>query len=180
MPSKTEIAVFGGGCFWCTEAIFQRVKGVVKVTSGYAGGTIEQPNYEQVSSGESGHAEVIRVEFDPEIVSYNDLLEIFFHTHDPTTKDRQGADVGTQYRSLILTTTKAQLSEAINMKTQLETSGEFSAPLMTQIRPLTKFFPAEDYHKDYFANHPHVAYCQLIIAPKVKKFLEKYPDKAKR
>ncbi len=179
MSSKTETVVLGGGCFWCTEAIYQRVKGVTKVTSGYAGGTMDQPRYEDVSSSESGHAEVIKVEFDPEVIKYQEILEIFFHTHDPTTKDRQGADVGSQYRSLILTTTDTQLKQANAIKSKLESSGEFSSPVVTEIRPLIKFFPAEDYHKDFYANHPHAPYCQLIIAPKVKKFLEKFPDKAK-
>lgn len=178
MPLSNEIAVFGGGCFWCTEAIFQRVKGVTKVTSGYAGGSMEQPKYEDVSTSETGHAEVIRIEFNPEIIKYEELLDIFFHTHDPTTKDRQGADIGSQYRSLILTTSETQQKQAEDAKATLQASGEFSGPLMTEIRPLDKFFTAEEYHKDYFHSHPDAPYCQLVIAPKIKKFLEKYPDKA--
>jgi peptide-methionine (S)-S-oxide reductase len=179
MSSKNEIAVFGGGCFWCTEAIFNRVKGVTRVTSGYAGGEMDKPSYEDVSSSQTGHAEVIKVEFDPTIITYEDLLDIFFHTHDPTTKDKQGADVGSQYRSLILTTSQSQEELSRNFKDRMEKSGEYRGPITTEIRRLTNFYNAEKYHEDYYHQHPDAPYCQLVIAPKIKKFLEKYPDKAK-
>lgn len=179
MSSKNEIAVFGGGCFWCTEAIFNRVKGVSKVTSGYAGGQMDNPSYEDVSSSQTGHAEVVKVEFDPSVIKYEELLDIFFHTHDPTTEDKQGADVGSQYRSLILTTSESQEKLSRSFKANLEKSGEFKGPITTEIRRLGNFFNAEEYHVDYFHQHSDAPYCQIVIAPKIKKFLEKYPDKAK-
>lgn len=178
MKLKNEVAVFGGGCFWCTEAIFQRVKGVVSVTPGYAGGKMENPSYEEVSSSTTGHAEVIKIEFDTNVIKYEELLDIFFHTHDPTTADQQGADVGPQYRSLILTTTPQQQEQANKMKQILTKSGEFKALIQTEIHPLGRFFSAENYHKDYYVNHPHAPYCQLVIAPKIKHFMEAYKDKA--
>lgn len=179
MTSKFEVAVFGGGCFWCTEAIFKRVKGVEKVIPGYAGGSDPSPSYEEVSTSSTGHAEVISVEFDPKVISFNQLLEIFFHTHNPTTKDQQGADVGNQYRSLILTTNNEQLEQAEKYIKKLVTSKEFKAPIVTEVKPLERFFPAEGYHHDYYTNNPHSPYCQLVIEPKIKKFLEQYPTQAK-
>jgi peptide-methionine (S)-S-oxide reductase len=175
----TEIAVFGSGCFWCSEAIFQRLRGVKTVTSGYAGGTVDNPSYEDVSTGRTQHAEVVKLEFDPSIIKYEDLLDIFWHIHDPTTLNKQGADVGTQYRSIILTTTKEQEKTANEMKKTLDHSKEFKDSIVTEIKPLTTFFTAEDYHKNYFIEHPEASYCQLVIAPKVKHFLEKYGDKTK-
>lgn len=175
-PTKNnQTAYFGGGCFWCTEAIFKRVKGVLSVTPGYAGGTSSSTNYEAVSSGSTGHAEIIQVVFDQKRVSYADLLDIFFNTHDPTTPNAQGPDIGTQYRSLILTTTFQQQTLAQQIKNKLDQSGQFSRPLVTQIQPFTHFIPAEKYHHDYFANHQDQPYCQLVIAPKIQHLLEKYP-----
>lgn len=170
----TEIAVFGGGCFWCTEAVFQELKGVMAVTSGYAGGASHSPTYEQVASGKTGHAEVVKVEFDPSIITYTDLLGVFFGTHNPTTKDRQGADVGTEYRSLILTTTPEQAAQAKQMIGELNASGELGAPIITEVKPLDAFYEAEEHHKDYYKNNPQAAYCQVVIDPKIAKFRAKY------
>ncbi len=179
MSSNKEIAVFGGGCFWCTEAIFARVRGVLSVTSGYAGGTVDNPNYEEVSTSTTGHAEVIKLEFDPKVISYAELLDIFWHVHDPTTLNQQGADMGTQYRSIILTTSDEQRKQALASKEALDASHEYKNPIVTNIRPLDKFYTAEEYHKNYFEKHESQPYCELVIAPKIKKFLEKYGDKAK-
>jgi peptide-methionine (S)-S-oxide reductase len=165
---RTETAVFGGGCFWCLDAQFKLVPGVVKVTSGYAGGTKDNPTYEQVCSDQTGHAEVIQVEFDPSKVSYQDLLHKFFYAHDPTTLNRQGADVGTQYRSIVLYQNDEQ--KQIAEKVKAEAQKDWSNPIVTEIVPLKRFFPAEDYHQDYFAKNPSQGYCQLVVAPKVKKF----------
>jgi peptide-methionine (S)-S-oxide reductase len=177
MPLET--AIFGGGCFWCTEAIFQRVKGVVTVTPGYAGGHNPNPTYEQVSAGTTNHAEVIKLEFDPSIISYPELLDIFWHVHDPTTLNKQGADEGTQYRSVIFYTTETQRSQAENSMQQVQLSGEYSKSLVTEIKKCDNFFTAEEYHKNYFNENANQPYCQLVIAPKLEKFLEKYADKAK-
>lgn len=175
---KTETAVFGGGCFWCTEAIFVRVKGVTSVVSGYAGGSTDNPTYDDVSSSTTGHAEVIKVNFDPSIISYSDLLDIFFHIHDPTSLNQQGADMGTQYRSIILTTSPEQQTEAQDYKEKLEKSHEFKNRIVTLIQSLATFYTAEEYHAQYFEKHASQPYCELVIAPKVKKFLEKFADKA--
>jgi peptide-methionine (S)-S-oxide reductase len=172
----TETAVFGGGCFWCLDAQFKLVPGVQKVTSGYAGGKTANPTYEQVCTDQTGHAEVIQVEFDPAKVSYEDLLRKFFQAHDPTTLNRQGADVGTQYRSIILYTSADQ--KAVAEKVKAEVQSDWPSPVVTEIVPLTKFYPAEDYHQDYFAKNPHAGYCRLVVAPKVEKF-EKLLDKEK-
>lgn len=179
MVSKTEIAIFGGGCFWCTEAIFTRVRGVLSVESGYAGGMKEHPTYEDVSSGTTKHAEVIKITFDPTVITYPELLDIFWHVHDPTTLNQQGADVGTQYRSIILTTSSDQMSQAKLSKQTLEKSHEYKNTITTLIQPLDQFYAAEEYHKNYFETHPSQPYCELVIAPKVKKFIEKYQDKVK-
>ena len=170
------IATFGGGCFWCTEAIFRRLQGVASVVSGYSGGEAASPTYEQVCSGKSGHAEVIQVEFDPETIAYRDLLEVFWHTHDPTTPNRQGADVGTQYRSVIFYHDEAQRETAEQLKGELTASGEFSAEIVTEIVPFEQFHAAEDYHQDYFAINPRQPYCAAVISPKVAKFLKRYGD----
>ena len=169
-----EIIVFGGGCFWCTEALFVRLRGVRAVTPGYAGGNIPNPTYEMVCSQNTGHVEVIQVEFDPNVLPLEKLLEVFWQTHDPTTPNRQGNDVGSQYRSVILATTDAQKMIAETAKKRLEQSGAFSSPIVTEIQPLTAFFPAEKYHQNYFENNTNQPYCQLVIAPKLKKFLKKY------
>jgi peptide-methionine (S)-S-oxide reductase len=179
MKKKNEIAVFGGGCFWCTEAIYKRVKGVISVTPGYAGGSKENPTYQQVCSGSTGHAEVIKVEFDPEVVSYRDLLEVFWHAHDPTTLNRQGNDIGTQYRSIILYADSEQKEQAQKSLDKAQKSGMFSKPIVTQVEELGDFYPAEDYHHDYFANNPNQPYCRAIISPKVRHFLQVQPEKLK-
>jgi peptide-methionine (S)-S-oxide reductase len=172
----TEIAVFGGGCFWCTEAVFKMLKGVTSVLPGYAGGTTENPTYDQVCDGQTGHAEVIRIEYDPKQVTFRTLMTVFFATHDPTTLNRQGNDVGTQYRSIILYTTPAQKEEAEAFIKEVDESTKEGNPVVTEVKPLTKFYEAENYHKDYFANHPDKAYCNLIISPKVEKVQKQFAD----
>ncbi len=167
----TEIAVFGSGCFWCTEAVFEHVPGVKKVTSGYTGGHVDNPTYKQVCEGDTGHAEVTRIEFDPAVVSYARLLEIFFESHDPTTLNRQGADEGTQYRSAIFYTNEAQKVAAEAGKQAAQK--DFDDPIVTEITPLGKFYDAEDYHQDYFKNNPNAGYCSFVIKPKVKKLQSK-------
>jgi len=166
--TRTETAVFGGGCFWCLDAQFKLVPGVIKVTSGYAGGNTENPTYEQVCSDRTGHAEVVQVQFDPAKVSYEELLHKFFYAHDPTTLNRQGADVGTQYRSIILYLTDEQ--KQIAEKVKAAAQKDWSDPIVTEIVPLKHFYAAEDYHQDYFAKNPTQGYCQLVVNPKVKKF----------
>lgn len=166
-PTRQELATFGGGCFWCLEAVFELVDGVKAVTSGYAGGRAENPTYKQVCSGETGHAEVVQIEYDPARVSYERLLEIFWMCHDPTTLNRQGNDVGTQYRSIILYHHAAQKAAA--EKSKAAAAAGFSRPIVTEIVPLTRFWPAEGYHQDYFRRNPDQAYCQAVIAPKVRK-----------
>jgi peptide-methionine (S)-S-oxide reductase len=172
--AQQETAVLGGGCFWCTEAIFQKVKGIVSVTSGYAGGQRQNPNYDQVSTGVTGHAEVIKIEFDSDMISYPEVLDIFWHVHDPTTLNRQGADEGTQYRSVIFYTTETQKSQAEASLKAVQESGEFSEQIVTKIEKLDTFYTAEQYHQNFFESNPQQPYCQLVIEPKVKKFLEKY------
>jgi peptide-methionine (S)-S-oxide reductase len=172
--AKTEIAVFGGGCFWCTEAVFSRLKGVDKVTSGYAGGTSPNPTYFKVSEELTGHAEVIQIEFDPSLISYDQLLDIFWHLHDPTTLNQQGADMGTQYRSIILTTTPEQQTKALASLKSLKDSGEYTQPLVTQIQPLDTFYPAEEYHQKYYDRNQTQPYCDVVISPKIAKLLNKY------
>jgi peptide-methionine (S)-S-oxide reductase len=164
---KTERATFGGGCFWCVEAAFETFRGVKSVVSGYAGGQAPDPNYEQVCSGKTGHAEVVQVEFDPTQISYEQLLEIFWEAHDPTTLHRQGADVGTQYRSIILWHDEPQKRAADKSKASAQK--KFTGPIVTEIAPLTKFYPAEEYHQDYFQKHPNAPYCAVVISPKLKK-----------
>jgi peptide-methionine (S)-S-oxide reductase len=166
--SQLETAVFGGGCFWCLDAQFKLVPGVISVISGYAGGTAKNPTYEQVCSETTGHAEVVQVEFDPSVVSYEDLLRKFFHAHDPTTLNRQGPDVGTSYRSIILY--KDANQKEIAQKVKAEAQKDWSDPIVTEIVPLQTFYKAEDYHQDYFAKNPEQGYCRLVVAPKMKKF----------
>jgi peptide-methionine (S)-S-oxide reductase len=172
----TEVAVFGGGCFWCTEAVFKMLKGVVSVLPGYAGGTTPNPTYNQVCDGQTGHAEVTRIEFDPKQVSFRTLLTVFFATHDPTTLNRQGNDIGTQYRSIILYTTPEQKEEAERFIREVDESTKEGNPVVTEVKPLTKFYEAENYHRDYFAKHPDQAYCNLIISPKVEKVQKKFAE----
>ncbi|MDO8510273.1 MAG: peptide-methionine (S)-S-oxide reductase MsrA [bacterium] len=169
-------AVFGGGCFWCTEAVFKMLKGVIAVKPGYAGGTTENPTYEEVSSGNSGHAEVIYIEYDPERISYRDLLTVFFASHDPTTANRQGNDTGTQYRSVIFTTSGTQEEEARKFIAELNASKAEGAPLVTEVTALPKFFPAESYHLDYYARNKNAPYCQLVINPKLEKVQKSFAD----
>ena len=175
----TEIAVFGGGCFWCTEAVFGQLKGVVSVMPGYAGGTIANPTYEQVCTGKTGHAEVTRVEYDPAQISYHDLLVVFFATHDPTSLNRQGADVGTEYRSVIFYTTDDQKRDAEAMIEQLNNSDPAGKRIVTEVVPLKAFYEAEDYHQEYFANNPYQPYCSYVVAPKVQKFRAKFAARRK-
>jgi len=170
-----ELATFGGGCFWCTEAIFQMLPGVSKVTSGYAGGSKPNPTYKEVCEGRTGHAEVIQVEFDPAKISYPKLLETFWDAHDPTTLNRQGPDVGTQYRSIILYHSPVQKAQAEASKRAAQ--ARFSRPIVTQIAPLTQFYSAEGYHQDFYRNNPSQGYCRAVIAPKVEKFEQKLKQK---
>lgn len=169
--SKTELATFGGGCFWCTEAVLERVPGVRKAVSGYAGGKVDNPSYEEVCTGRTGHAEVIQVEFDPAVVSYEKILEVFFESHDPTTLNRQGADEGTQYRSVIFYHDQAQQVAA--GRARLAAQAHHADPIVTEIAPLTRFYAAEKYHQDYFRNNPNAGYCSFVIKPKVKKLQSK-------
>jgi peptide-methionine (S)-S-oxide reductase len=170
----TETAVFGGGCFWCIEAVFQDLIGVLEVESGYCGGHVKNPTYEQVCAKHTGHVEVVRVRFDPAQVSFDKLLEIFFAVHDPTTRDRQGNDVGPQYRSAIFCQTPEQLEAAAAMIERLEASGEFAAPIVTALEAAATFYPAEDYHRSYYRLHGHQPYCSAVIAPKLAKFRRKF------
>jgi peptide-methionine (S)-S-oxide reductase len=165
----TEIATFGGGCFWCLEAVYERISGVLAVTSGYAGGRVPHPTYEQVCTGKTGHAETVQIEYDPKKISYEQLLEIFWQAHDPTTEDRQGGDVGTQYRSVIFFHNDAQKLAAERSKKELASSGKYHDPVVTEIVPLQAFYKAEEYHQDYFRKHPNAPYCALVISPKLKK-----------
>ncbi len=178
--SSSQFAVLGGGCFWCVEAVFKPLRGVLSVTSGYAGGHVDNPNYEQVCDGHTGHIEVARVEFDPAQVSYADLLQVFFATHDPTTQDRQGNDVGPQYRSAIFWQDAEQQQVAQSVIDGLEREQVFGAPIVTQLLPPARFWPAESYHEDYFARHPQQGYCQFVIAPKVAKLRKQFADKLAR
>lgn len=160
-------AVLGGGCFWCIEAVFEKVDGVVSAVSGYAGGHLEDPTYKEVSSGRSGHIEVVEILFDPQLITYEEILKLFFKAHDPTSLNRQGADVGTQYRSAILYTSEDQRIKA--EQAVQEASKNYEDPIVTEIEPLEKFYKAEDYHQDYFRNNPQAAYCRFVISPKLKK-----------
>jgi len=178
MPNL-ETAIFGGGCFWCLEAVFQRLPGVKSVESGYAGGRVENPTYKQVCNGNTGHAEVVRVSFDPSQISYRDLLDVFFAIHDPTTLNRQGNDVGTQYRSVIFYNSEEQRQEAEQTIAALTAAKEFSAPIVTTVEPLTTFYVAEDYHQNYFNENSNQPYCRFIIAPKLEKFRKAFAEKLK-
>ena len=166
-PPKTATAVFGGGCFWCLDAVYQYVPGIIKITSGFAGGNTPNPSYDQVCTGRTGHAEVIQITYDPSKVSYNDLLNLFWKAHDPTTLNRQGADTGTQYRSIILTLNPEEFAQAEASKKKAQPL--FPDPIVTEIKPLTVFYPAEGYHQDYYSNNKQAPYCRAVIAPKLKK-----------
>jgi peptide-methionine (S)-S-oxide reductase len=174
-----EAATLGGGCFWCLEAIYLDLEGVQSVRSGYAGGSLPNPTYRQVCEGETGHAEVVRVEFDPSVTSFREILEVFFATHDPTTLNRQGADVGTQYRSAIFYHSAEQEKVAREAIGQLEKEGVWEKPIVTEVTPLSSFYPAEDYHEDYFRRNPQQPYCQAVINPKVSKFRTRFAHKLK-
>ncbi len=173
-------ATLGGGCFWCLEAVFLELRGVLRVQSGYAGGSLPDPTYEAVCSGRTGHAEVVQVDFDPAELSYADLLSVFFAIHDPTTLNRQGADVGTQYRSVIFTHGPEQEATARQVIQGLEAEGLFDAPIVTQVEPLEKFYPAEEHHQDFFARNPYQPYCMAVVAPKVVKFRKQFVERLKR
>jgi peptide-methionine (S)-S-oxide reductase len=169
---RMEVATLAGGCFWCTEAVFSQLKGVERVESGYSGGKLENPTYEQVSTGRTGHAETVQITFDPDVISYKEILEIFFSTHDPTTLNRQGPDVGTQYRSVIFYHNDQQKAIAEQVIKGLTEDKTFDASIATQVEPFKAFYEAEDYHKDYLKHHPEQAYCSLVIAPKITKLRE--------
>jgi peptide-methionine (S)-S-oxide reductase len=175
--SASEVAILGGGCFWCLEAVYQEVRGIARVESGYMGGDTTAPTYEQVCAGTTGHAEVVRLEFDPAQVSYRDILEMFFTIHDPTTPNRQGNDVGTQYRSVIFYTTPEQ--EAVARKVMAEMASVWDAPIVTQIAPAATWYKAEAYHQDYFNQHPLQGYCAFVVAPKVAKFRKVFAQRLK-
>jgi peptide-methionine (S)-S-oxide reductase len=172
----SEVAVFGGGCFWCTEAVFDELRGVRSVVSGYAGGSVKNPTYEQVCGGRTGHAEVIRIEYDPSQIAFKDLLTVFFATHDPTTLNRQGNDVGTQYRSTVLYANEEQKRQAGAFIKDLNDSKAFSTPVVTTLEPLGEFYPAEGYHQKYFANNPYQPYCQYMIPPKLTKLHKQFRE----
>lgn len=178
-PAGKEFATLGGGCFWCVEAVMEQLNGVEAVESGYTGGDTSDPNYRQVCEGTTGHAEVVRVTFDPTVISYRELLEVFFATHDPTTLNRQGADHGTQYRSVIFYHSNEQRDEARRLIDELNAEGIWSAPIVTEVTPTPTFYKAEDYHQEYFRNNPGQGYCQIVIEPKVAKFRERFADKLK-
>jgi len=179
MKENYEVATFGGGCFWCTEAIFERVRGVINVESGYSGGHTVNPDYRMVSSGSTGHAEVVQVTFDPEVVSFLELLEIFFKTHDPTTLNRQGADVGTQYRSIVLYHTEQQRELTLRTIKLLDSEGIWKDPIVTAVEPFERFYPAEAYHQEYYENNPNQGYCRLVINPKLSKLEKIFKEKLK-
>jgi peptide-methionine (S)-S-oxide reductase len=176
---KTDTATFATGCFWCTEAIFQELKGVLKVTSGYSGGTVSNPSYEQVCSGTTGHAECEQIIYDPKLISFDELLEVFWESHDPTSLNRQGNDEGTQYRSAIFYHDTGQKEKAEQYKKKLDQSGAYDKPIVTEITAFTKFYPAENYHQDYFRLHGSQPYCTFVIRPKVEKFEKVFKDKLK-
>lgn len=176
---RSDVATLGGGCFWCLEAVFDRVEGVEDVVSGYAGGYVVDPTYRQVCSGETGHAEVVQIRFDPARISYRELLEVFFAMHDPTTLNRQGADVGTQYRSVIFYHSDAQREVAQTLMEELEGEGVWPDPIVTQLEPAGVFYPAEDYHQEYFDRNMGQPYCQVVVAPKVAKLRKTFQEKLK-
>ena len=179
-PSSSQTAVLGGGCFWCLDAVFRGLDGVTSVESGYAGGAQPNPTYESVCSGRTGHAEVVRVTFDPSVISFRDLLTIFFTIHDPTTKDRQGNDMGTQYRSVIFAQDEAQRAEAQSVIDELTARRLWRGPIVTELAGAAPFFPAETYHQDYFSQNPNQPYCQVVVAPKVAKFRKAFAERLRR
>lgn len=176
MEKKNEIAVFGGGCFWCTEAVFQMLRGVKSVTSGYAGGTKPNPSYEEVSSGSTGYAEVIKIEYETDKISFRDLLTVFFGSHDPTTVNRQGNDIGTQYRSAIFYTSGKQKGEAEEFIKEINNSNKLGKPIATEVLPFDRFYSAEAYHQNFYKNNPSYGYCEVIINPKLEKVQKEFAD----
>ncbi len=178
--AEREVATLAGGCFWCLEAVYDRLEGVERVESGYMGGEVPDPTYEQVCDGDTGHAEVVRITFDPAAVSYRELLEIFFAIHDPTTMNRQGNDSGTQYRSAIFYHSAQQMAEAEKIIRELTADKTFPEPIVTQVVPAGEFYVAEDYHQEYFENNPNQPYCRFVVAPKVSKFREKFTSRLKK
>ena len=176
---NVEVATLGGGCFWCTEAVFKNLRGVLTVESGYSGGWVMKPTYEQVCTGKTGHAEVVQITFNPIILSFRDLLEVFFATHDPTTVNRQDTDVGPQYRSIIFYHTDTQKGTAKTLIDELRITGTWNKPIVTQVEPFATFFLAEDYHQNFFKRQSGQTYCLLVIAPKIKKLQQRYPEKLK-
>jgi peptide-methionine (S)-S-oxide reductase len=174
-----EIATLAGGCFWCLEAVFNEMEGVASAVSGYMGGRVANPGYREVCGGKTGHAEVVQVTFDPAVTSFRELLEVFFSIHDPTTLNRQGNDVGTQYRSAIFYHSQEQKDEALRMIRELTASGHWKAPIVTEVTAAPEFYPAEDYHQRYFENNPGQGYCQMVVAPKLGKFRSKFSEKRK-
>ena len=174
-----ETATLGGGCFWCLEAVYDELKGVTDVVSGYMGGQVANPTYQAVCTGTTGHAEVIQIQFDPDVASFEDILDVFFTIHDPTTLNRQGADVGTQYRSAIFYHSEDQRATAERVIQKMGRDGVWSDPIVTEVTPAVTFYPAEDYHQEYFARNPNQGYCQFVVAPKVAKFRKKYLERLK-
>lgn len=179
MQKNIEIATLANGCFWCTEAIFQRLKGVEKLTSGYTGGRVKNPTYQQVTAGNTGHAEAIQIYFNPSVISFQEIIEVFFSTHDPTTLNKQGYDVGTQYRSAIFYHSTSQKEVAKQFIEELEKANVYNNPIVTEVTKFTEFFPAEDYHQNYYNNNKFQGYCTAVINPKLEKFIEKYKSKLK-
>ncbi len=177
--SNEQIATFGGGCFWCIEPLFSELKGVDRVVSGYSGGRVPNPTYKAVCTGKTGHAEVIRIHFNPEIISFKELLTVFFSVHDPTTLNRQGADVGNQYRSVVFYHSPQQKEETEALISELKREGVYNSPIVTEITPITNFYEAEDYHQDYYNNNPNQSYCRLVINPKMTKFRKAFKEKLK-
>ena len=179
MSEHTEIATLGGGCFWCLEAVYDELQGVLDVVSGYAGGKVAQPSYEEVCTGSTGHAEVVQVTFDPQVISYQEILQVFFTIHDPTTLNRQGYDVGTQYRSVIFYHTAEQQAAARQVMSELQAEGLWERPIVTELAAFEAFYPAEAYHQEYFRRNPYAGYCQAVVAPKVAKFRRNYMERLK-
>ena len=177
--SNLKLATFGGGCFWCTEAVFQELAGVLKVTSGYTGGQTENPTYQDICNGNTGHAEVIQIEFDPEKISFSQLMEVFFATHDPTTPNQQGNDIGTQYRSVIYFHDENQKTQAVDFIQRLNDAQAFAGPVVTEVSSLETFHPAEDYHQDFFRSNPNQPYCTYVIPPKLEKLQKAFPGLVK-
>lgn len=175
-----ELATFGGGCFWCTEAMFDQLEGVLSVESGYAGGMLQNPTYEQICTGNTGHAEVIRIAFDPKKIDYEFLLEVFFNTHDPTTLNRQGNDIGTQYRSAVFYHSDDQKQAALKIIKELTDQNVYKKPIVTEVTSISNYFKAEDYHQEYLENNPNNPYCEMVVSPKVEKFKKKYAEKLKK